>query len=66
LIEGLLWAFLTITKVANIFGLIYFTGKSCVLILAKIRWATYWAIFSQTYLVTLVGIWTTGANHAGR
>jgi hypothetical protein len=31
----------------------YFQGKSYVLLLTKIGWATFWAIFEQTHLVTL-------------
>jgi hypothetical protein len=31
----------------------YFNGKSCVLILAKTGWATFWTIFSQTHQVNL-------------
>jgi hypothetical protein len=33
----------------------FFHGTSLVLILAKNGWATFWATFSQTHLVTLVG-----------
>jgi hypothetical protein len=32
----------------------FFRGKIYSLILTKMGWATFWAIFSQTYLVTLV------------
>jgi hypothetical protein len=31
----------------------FFHGESNVLILAKMAWATLWAFFSQTHLVTL-------------
>jgi hypothetical protein len=31
-----------------------FQGKSYILILTKKGWATFWAIFQQTHLLTLV------------
>jgi hypothetical protein len=31
----------------------FFHGKVFVLTLTKMGWATFWAIFSRTYLVTL-------------
>jgi hypothetical protein len=40
------------TKVAHIFGLLYYTVK-VLIYLIKITWATFWAIFSKTHQVTL-------------
>jgi hypothetical protein len=37
------------------FGATFFLSIDYVLISAKMGWATFWAIFSQTYLVTLLG-----------
>jgi hypothetical protein len=37
----------------KIFGLYFFHGNSYAQILTELSWATFWAIFSQTYLVTL-------------
>jgi hypothetical protein len=34
----------------------FFHGKSNVLLLTKMGWATFWAIFSQTLLVTVIEI----------
>jgi hypothetical protein len=38
-----------------------------VLILTKMGWAIFWAIFSQTYLVTLAPIWSPwlSSGHPG-
>jgi hypothetical protein len=42
------------------FGASFLQGKKLyVLIWTKIRWATFWAIFSPTHLVALVGRQTT-------
>jgi hypothetical protein len=35
---------------------LYYHGKKHVLILKKLGWATFWAIFSQTHLVTLPAV----------
>jgi hypothetical protein len=49
-----LWiVFLKNTKVVKTFRLLLYTAKSYILILTKMGWATFWAIFSQTHLVTL-------------
>jgi hypothetical protein len=50
--ECLLWAFLKITKVAQII-VIFFSTQRVARILTKMGWATFWAIFSQTHPVTL-------------
>jgi hypothetical protein len=44
---------LKITEVARISGLLFFHGTSYVSISTKKCWATFWATFSQTHLVTL-------------
>jgi hypothetical protein len=45
---------LKITEVGKNFWLhTFFLGESTALILTKMGWATFWAIFSQTHLVTL-------------
>jgi hypothetical protein len=44
---------LKIREVAQSFGQLFFHGASYVLILTKNGWATIWATFSQTHLVTL-------------
>jgi hypothetical protein len=41
--------------VENIFRIPHFPGKSYVLIVTKMGWATFWATFSQTHLGTLFG-----------
>jgi hypothetical protein len=42
-------------KGAEVFGLIFSTIKiTCIKLYRKMRWATLWATFSQTHLVTLV------------
>jgi hypothetical protein len=51
--DYLLWTFFLITIVVWMFGLLFFHGKSCVIVLTKMSWAIFWAIFSQTHLVTL-------------
>jgi hypothetical protein len=43
---------LKITEVAQIFDALLFKGERYKLILRKTGWATFWAIFSQTHLVT--------------
>jgi hypothetical protein len=43
-----------ITKIARILGLHTFShGEGYALSFDKMHWATFWAIFSQTHLVTL-------------
>jgi hypothetical protein len=42
-----------ITEVAHIFVVIFFQSIDFVLMLTKMDRATFWAIFSQTHLVTL-------------
>jgi hypothetical protein len=44
-----------------ILKLFYPTEKGCVLISAKMVWATFWASFSQTHLVTLIGTYGIGS-----
>jgi hypothetical protein len=44
---------LKITEGSQLFGLL-FHKKTCINFYKKIGWATFWAIFSQTRLVTLV------------
>jgi hypothetical protein len=39
---------LKIVKVGQIFGPCFFHGESYVLILTKMGWATFWAIFSTS------------------
>jgi hypothetical protein len=43
----ILGIFLKITKVAHIFGLPFLTVK-------EMCWAMFWAIFSQTHMLTLI------------
>jgi hypothetical protein len=45
--------FFKITELAHILGQLFPHGKSYVLFWQKISLATFWAIFSQTHLVTL-------------
>jgi hypothetical protein len=47
------WAVFLITEEAPICWASFFHGTSYVLILAKKIWATSWATFSPTHLVTL-------------
>jgi hypothetical protein len=47
-----LGSFVKITEVANIIGLLFPTLKLCINF-QKMDWATFWATFSQTRLVTL-------------
>jgi hypothetical protein len=42
------------TETAISIRLLFSTAKSYVLIFTKMDWATFWATFSQTHLVTLV------------
>jgi hypothetical protein len=42
-----------ITEIAHIFGLLFATVKVMRSFFTKMLWATFWAIFSQTHLVTL-------------
>jgi hypothetical protein len=51
--DSFLWAVFLITEVAQNLGLLTSTEKRSVLILTKMGWATFWAKFSQTHLVTL-------------
>jgi hypothetical protein len=46
--------FLKITKLAKKIFVYFFQDKCYVSIWTKSGWATFWAIFSQTHLVTLV------------
>jgi hypothetical protein len=46
-------SFLIIAEVGHMFEY-FFRGKSFVLIMTKMGWATFWAIYSQTHLVTLI------------
>jgi hypothetical protein len=41
------------------FWITFFDDKSCALIFAKIGWATFWAIESQTHLVTLSAMFSS-------
>jgi hypothetical protein len=43
-----------ITEVSQIFGLVFTTVKVMYKFGQKVVWATVWAIFSQTHLVTLL------------
>jgi hypothetical protein len=55
--NGLLFtlgSYLKITEVAHIFWLLYSMVKFKRKVGPKIVWATFWAIFSQTHLVTLL------------
>jgi hypothetical protein len=53
--DRFLWAgFLKIAEVAKNFGNFYSSEKNYVLILPKMSLATFWAIFSQAHLVTLL------------
>jgi hypothetical protein len=49
----LLAVFLIIEECSTTFGDTFSHGKSDVLMSTKMGWATFWAIFSQTHLVTL-------------
>jgi hypothetical protein len=50
----LLWAdFFGNVRSGPNFRTAFFHGKSCLLNLTKMVWAIFWAIFSQTHLVTL-------------
>jgi hypothetical protein len=53
-----LWAaFLKTAVVAKKFGLLFSRGKSlCVFNLAKMVWASLWAVYSQAHLVTLLPV----------
>jgi hypothetical protein len=43
------------SEVAQNFGLcLFFLGNLDYIVLTKVGWATFWAIFSQTHLVTLL------------
>jgi hypothetical protein len=41
-------------RISKTFSAIFFHGTSCVLIVTKNGWATFWPTFSQTQLVTLL------------
>jgi hypothetical protein len=43
------------TETATSIRLLFSTVKSYVLIFTKMDWATFWATFSQTHVVTLQG-----------
>jgi hypothetical protein len=49
-----LGTFIKITGVAQKFWLLFFLSLDYALILTKMGWATFWAILSQTHLVTLL------------
>jgi hypothetical protein len=48
-----LGSFIKITKVAQNIELLFSLSLDYVLIMTKICWATFWAIFPHTHLVTL-------------
>jgi hypothetical protein len=48
-----LGSFMKITEVAKILRSAFFHDTSYALILTKMGWVAFWAIFSQTHLVTL-------------
>jgi hypothetical protein len=50
--DCLLWAVLEKLQIPHEWATLFHT-KGYALILAQIEWATFWAIFSQTHLVTL-------------
>jgi hypothetical protein len=50
-----LGSYFRITEVSNRFGLLYSVDKLKNKFWQKIGWATFWAIFSLTHLVTLRG-----------
>jgi hypothetical protein len=53
--DTLLWAFFLVTEGAHIFGCFFSTVKKFFINFDKItRWVTFWAIFPQIHLVTLV------------
>jgi hypothetical protein len=39
----------------NVFANFFNSVNSCINVYEKMGWATFWAIFSQTHLVTLIG-----------
>jgi hypothetical protein len=49
-----LGSFWVITKLAHVFGPLIPTVKDMHSFLQKMDWATFWANFSQTYLITQV------------
>jgi hypothetical protein len=54
-VNFLRWAvFLKITEVSQIFGLLFTTVPVVYYSGQKIGWATFWATFSQTHLVSLL------------
>jgi hypothetical protein len=75
--DCLLWAVFLIPKVSHIWATLFSHGKFCAVcnLDSKMDWATLWAIFSQTHLVTLLrredeeredggGTWTQGDDRA--
>jgi hypothetical protein len=48
------WHFFQITELAHILAQPFFRGKSYAFFWPKMSWAEFWAIFSQTHLVTLL------------
>jgi hypothetical protein len=51
---GRIFAYWAIVYFEHYFWATYFLhGKKCVFILTEKDWATFWALFSQTHLVTL-------------
>jgi hypothetical protein len=55
-----LGTFLKMAELAQIFGLPYSKLKIMYLFWQKIGWATFWANFSQTHLVTLMSGYLQG------
>lgn len=49
-----IWAVFSITEVARVLGVLFSTIKVMYHFCPKMGWATTWAIFLQTHLVTLV------------
>jgi hypothetical protein len=56
--------FLFTVVVAQIHGLLFSQCFSSALILTKTGWATFWATFSQTHLVTLLFCVTLSTSRA--
>jgi hypothetical protein len=54
--------FLKITKAAQIFGLLFSSGPVMYYFDKKMGWATFWATFSKTHLVTLPGNYCKGGK----
>jgi hypothetical protein len=47
-------SFVKITSLAHIFGLLFTPSEGLALFFDKMYWATFWAILSQTHLITLI------------